>query len=125
MQRKDSVKMKISKKKISTFISDIPLVILFILCFFLTQTYFGTANYNLLSKVYLVLMLCICAFIIIKKHGVIRLSYKEKISYYMLVVPYCILLIWSFVLCALENRLLFQKLFQKLNQGFLYHLLHV
>ena len=68
MQRKDSVKMKISKKKISTFISDIPLVILLILCFFLTQTYFGTANYNLLSKVYLVLMLCICAFIIIKEN---------------------------------------------------------
>ena len=101
--------MKISKKKISTFISDIPLVILLILCFFLTQTYFGTANYNLLSKVYLVLMLCICAFIIIKKHGVIRLSYKEKISYYMLVVPYCILLIWSFVLCALEKQITFSK----------------
>ena len=107
--------MKISKKKISTFISDIPLVILFILCFFLTQTYFGTANYNLLSKVYLVLMLCICAFIIIKKHGVIRLSYKEKISYYMLVVPYCILLIWSFVLCALEKQITFSKVISEIE----------
>ena len=107
--------MKISKKKISTFISDIPLVILFVLCFFLTQTYFGTANYNLLSKVYLVLMFCICVFIIIKKHGVIRLSYKEKISYYMLVVPYCILLIWSFVLCVIEKQITFLKVISEIE----------
>lgn len=107
--------MKISRQKISNFISDIPLVILFVSCFFLTQTYFGTADYGLLNRVYLVLMVCVCVFIIIKTHGVITLPHTEKMTYYMLVIPYFILLIWSFILCVLERQITFSKVISEIK----------
>lgn len=108
-------KMKVSKQKVFKFIYDIPLVVFFIACFFLTQTYFGTANYELLNKVYWALMVCVCAFIIIKMHGVIVLPNSEKIIYCMLVIPYVVLLVWSFVLCVLEHQITFLKVISEIQ----------
>lgn len=107
--------MKLKKQEIVDFISEIPLIILFVFCFFLTQTYFETANYGLLSKVYLLLMVCICAFVILKTHGVIRLQHTEKMTYYMLVVPYLGLMIWSFIVCILENQIAFSKVISEIE----------
>lgn len=107
--------MEIGKQKIFNFISDIPLVILFVSCFFLTQTYFGTADYGLLNRVYLTLMVCVCVFIITKTHGVIILPHAEKRAYCMLVVPYLILLIWSFVLCVLERQISFLRVISEIE----------
>lgn len=86
-----------------------------VFCFFLTQTYFETANYGLLSKVYIFLMVCICTFVIIKTHGVIRVLHTEKMTYYMLVIPYLVLMIWSFILCVLENQLAFSKMISEIE----------
>ena len=107
--------MKLNKTEIADFVSDIPLIILFVFCFFLTQTYFETANYGLLSKVYIFLMVCICTFVIIKTHGVIRVLHTEKMTYYMLVIPYLVLMIWSFILCVLENQLAFSKMISEIE----------
>lgn len=90
--------MKISKTKIRSILSELPLILLLVVCFFLTQTYFGTNNYTLLNKIYVMLVFLIGVVLVVKNKGVLRVNKNEKYLYGMLVIPYCLIFIYSLLL---------------------------
>ena len=66
-------------------------VIVMIILFFSTQTYFGTANY---SRIYHIDRYCMLAFLgvsIVANHGVIRYKSKDLLTIKIVILPYIFL----------------------------------
>lgn len=95
----------INRSTIRNKISELPLILLLVVCFFLTQSYFGTDNYALLNKVYLGLVILVCAIIIVRRRGVICFKRNEGYLYGMLILPYIIILLYSIFLAILEREI--------------------
>lgn len=79
-------------------------VIVMIILFFSTQTYFGTANY---SRVYHIDRYCMLAFLgvsIVANHGVIRYKSKDLLSIKIVILPYIFLFAVSVFFCMTNHR---------------------
>lgn len=79
-------------------------VIVMIILFFSTQTYFGTANY---SRIYHIDRYCMLAFLgvsIVANHGVIRYKSKDLLTIKIVILPYIFLFAVSVFFYMINHR---------------------
>lgn len=97
--------IKIKTYKYNELLINIGLIILFIFSFFLTQSYFGTANYVLFPNLYKGIFAVIIVVAILKMYGKLKMKDKDIKLYLRLILPFIAILIWSIFLCYYIGKL--------------------
>lgn len=98
--------IKIKKESyLSKIIIRIPIILFMIVSFFLTQSYFGTSNYGIISKIYILVIGLICIFIIAKDKARIVIKAFEKKLAFILVAPYIYMFLYSLCLSIIQKEM--------------------
>ena len=99
---------KIGLKSFSLFIYVVLLVVLF----FSTQSYFGTNNYNRIYIIETIFIIVYITLLVAANHGVIISSRKELKIYSLFFLPYVGLSLISAVECLVLKRITFTTMFR-------------
>ena len=96
-------KSKFILKTVSLFIY----VILLIVLFFSTQTYFGTNNYNRIYIIETIFIVVYVLLLVVENHGVIIFNRKEINVYSIFLLPYVGLFLISAIECIVMKKMTF------------------
>lgn len=95
------------------FIIQSPLIVFMIISFFLTQSYFGTSNYGLIGKVYIIAMIIASILIIIKGKAIIVIKNFEKKLAFILLCPYIYMFLYSLLLSVTKKEITIKHVFSE------------